>query len=189
MSEYFLSYLLAENSEESANDLLTYINWSPEEKSKYRYPINLNINNDDLILFTDSKSANEIISKLYFEDNDLFFLIVYTQRIIFLSRLEHVFTYNMEMENPEFDYDPDIHEHIYLSDVEVFMTRTKNKIFVFCNSNYPDQHFESFVLTAEDAIINGYEANKLFDRLEIKYKRNFETFIKRIESFYKKKIN
>ena len=114
MSDYFLNYLLAENSEECANDLLTYINWSQEEKSKYQYPSTLDFNNDDLKLFTDSKTANEIISKLYFEDNDLFFLIVYTQRIIHLSRLKEVFTYNMEMENPEFDYDPDIHEHIYL---------------------------------------------------------------------------
>ena len=188
MSDYFLNYLLAENSEEFANDLLTYINWSQEEKSKYQYPSTLDFNNDDLKLFTDSKTANEIISKLYFEDNDLLFLIVYTQRIIHLSRLKEVFTYNMEMENPEFDYDPDIHEHIYLSDVEVFMTRTKNKIFVFCNSNYPDQHFKPFVITAHEALINGHEANKLFDRLGIKNKRNFETLSKKIESFYKKKI-
>jgi len=189
MSDYFLSYLLVENSEESANDLLTYINWTQEEKLIYQYPATLNINFNDLKLFTNSKSANEIISKLYFEDNDLLFLIVYTQRIIHLSRLKEVFTYNIEMENPEFDYEPDIHEHIYLSDVEVFMIRTKNKLFVFGNSNYPDQHFKPFVITAEDASINEYDANKLFDRLNIKYKRNFETLIKKIESFYKKKIN
>lgn len=188
MGDYFLSYLLSENSDENANDLLSYINWSKEDKLKYQYPSSLNINSEDLKLFTDSKPADAIISKLYLEDNDLLFLIVYAQRIIYLSRLEEVFTFNIEMENPEFEYDPDIHEHIYLSNVEVFMIRTKNKIFIFCNSNYPDQHFKPFILTPEE-VINGLEANKLFDRLGIKYKRNFETLIKKIESFYKKKIN
>jgi len=188
MCESFLSYLFCENFVASVSEILSYVNWSEDDKLKYNYPNSISINFEDLKRLEKATSANEILSKLYFEDNEILFLIVYTQRIINLSRLPEFFTYNSDLENPEFQYNPDIHEHIYLSNVEVFMIRTKSKIFIFGNSNFPDEHFKPFVLTNETTIIKGLDAKKLFDRLGIKNKRNFETLINKIESFYKKKI-
>lgn len=189
MSEYFLSYLFTENIDDTSDDLLTYVYWTDEEKKRYHYPTSLNMSENDFDILKTSKSAKEVISKLYFEDNDLLFLIIYTQRIIYFSRLEEIFTYNYELESPEFDYDPNIHEHIYLSDVNVFMIRTKNKIFIFGFSSLPYYDFEEIVLNSDGSNIDSPLAIKMFDRLGIKDKRNFQTLNQLIENHYKQQIN
>ena len=188
MSEYFLSYLYSENFGFTSDELLTYVIWTDEEKKRYNYPRLLNINSNDLDLLTVSKPANEIISKLYFEDNDLLFLIIYTERIVYLSGLDEVFTYNFDFENPEFEYEPSIHEHMYLTDVNVFMIRTKNKIYIFGYSGDSNYDFEEIILSSNGDNISSPLAVKMFDRLGIKYKRNFQTLAKIIESHFQRKI-
>lgn len=188
MCEYFLSYLFCENFEESVKEILSYAKWSKEDKSQYNYPKSLNINIEDLRNLENLKSANEILSKLYFEDNELLFLIVYTQRIIYLSALPEVFKYNSDFEDPDFKYNPDIHEHIDLTDVDVFMLRTKNKIFVFGKSSDPYYTQEEFVIKSDQDLSQNRNAIKLFNRLGIKNKRNFETLTKKIDKLYKTKI-
>ena len=185
MSENFLNYLYTENFDFTSADLLTFVNWTDEEKKIYNYPSALNINSNDFDLLDTSIPANEIISKLYFEDNELLFLIIYTQRIIYLSTLNEVFTYNSDLENPDFEYDPNIHEHMYLTDVDVFMIRTKNKIYIFGLSSDSYYDFEEVIISANGNNIDSPLAIKTFDRLGIKYKRNFQTLIKLIESHYK----
>jgi hypothetical protein len=186
MRENFLSYLLEENISETANDLLTYVHWTDDEMEKYKYPSSLKINKDDLKIFDHSKSANEIILKLYNDDNDLLFLILYTQRLIYMSNLEEIITYNSDLENPNFEYDPDIHEHMYMTNVDVFMIRTKNKIYIFELNAAQECEFEEVVLSSNGNNITNPIAIKTFDRLGIKHNRNFQELINIIETHFKK---
>jgi hypothetical protein len=187
MSENFLNYLLYENSGETLDDLLTYINWSDEDKRQNKYPSVLNFNADDLKLFDNSKPANDILSKLYFEDNELLFFIIFSQRIIYLSVLEEVFTYNFDLEDPSFEYDEKIHEHIYLTDVNIFMIRTLNKIFIFGNSGDSNYNFEQVVIHSNGHNLNSSLANKTFERLGIENDRSFQTLINIVENHFKPK--
>ena len=187
MSEIFLSYLLHENSGETLDDLLTYVNWSDEDKRRNKYPSVLNINTDDLKLINKSKPANDVLSKLYSEDNELLFFIIFSQRIIYLNGLEEVFTYNFDLEDPSFEYDPNIHEHMYLTNVNVYMIRTKNKIFIFGNSEDSDYNFEQVVIHSNGHNLNSYLATKTFERLDIENDRSFQTLINIIENHFKPK--
>jgi hypothetical protein len=187
MSENFLNYLLHENSGETLDDLLTYVNWSEEEKRRNKYPSVLNFNIDDLKLFDNSKPSYDILSKLYFEDNELLFFIIFSQRIIYLNGLEEVFTYNSDFENSDFEYDENIHEHIYLTDVNIFMVRTKNKIYIFGDSSDPYYDFEQVVISSNGHNLNSALVTKTFERLGIENNRSFETLINIIENHFKQK--
>jgi hypothetical protein len=185
MSEIFLSYLLHENSGETLEDLLTYVNWSNEDKDQYEFPSVLNFNTDDLKLIDKSKPANDILSKLYSEDNELLFLIIFTQSIIYSSDLEEVFTYNFDLENSDFEYERNIHEHMYLTNVNVYMIRTKNKIFIYGYSGDSEYNFEQVVIHSNGHNLNSTIAIKTFERLGIEIDRSFQTLINIIENHFK----
>lgn len=183
MCDFFLSYLFLESGEETADELLRYINWTDEEKKMYNYPKTLNIKEEDLKLFTKSKNANEILSKLYFEDNDLLFLIVYTQRLLYYSSLNHLFIYNENWD--------DNNDYNFITDIEVFILKTKNKIFIFGKPNdeyFRYYDFEEIVLKSNEENINSKIAQDTFSRLNIEKNLNYKTLEKIVEDFYKSEI-
>ena len=187
MSENFLNYLLHENSGETLDDLLTYVNWSDEDKRRNKYPSELNFNTDNLKLIDNSKPAKDVLSKLYHEDNELLFFIIFTQRIMYLGDLDEVFTYNFDLEDPDFEYDPNIHEHMYLTNVNVYIIRTKNKIFIFGNSEDSDYNFEQVVIHSNGHNLNSSLATKTFERLGVEINRSFQALIQIIEDHFKQK--
>jgi hypothetical protein len=102
-----------------------------------------------------------------------------------LGRLEEIFTYNSDFEDPDFEYDPDVHEHIYLTDVKIFMVRTKNQVYIFGDSSDQYYEFEEIVISSDGTNLNSDLATKTFDRLGIEKNRTFQTLVDIIESKFK----
>jgi hypothetical protein len=167
-----------------SEELLHVINWTDEQKLKYNFPSKLNINYKDLDLFKQGKSANEMISKLYYDNNELLFLILYTDRIINMSGLVEVFVYNINDENPDFIAD-EFHEHSYLSDVQTFLIRTNNKIYIFGMSTDEYYNFEEIVIEKNGYNMDSKLTKKTIERLNIKGKNNFEALLKIVEKHSK----
>jgi hypothetical protein len=68
------------------------------------------------------------------------------------------------------------------------MIRTQNKIYIFGYSDESNYEFEEIILSSKGENIRSPLAVKMFDRLGIKYKRNFQTLIKIIESHFQRKL-
>ncbi len=186
MSDYFLEYLLEENSNESLaetiDEIITDFKWNGGDRSQIDISSPLNQSENDLRKIDVTKSSNEIISELYYADSPILFLILFYQRIINQGGLEEIFRYNSDFEDPEFEYDPEVHEHIYMTDVEVFMVRTKNQIYIFGDSSDPYYEFEEVVLYADGRNLNSPIAIKTFERLDIQENRTFESLLDIIEA-------
>ena len=189
MSDYFLEYLLNENSDETfeeiIDEIITDFKWNGDDRGNIDITSPLNQSEYDLRKIDVSKTSNEIISELYFKDSPILFLILFYQRIINQGRLEEIFTYNSDFENPEFEYDPHVHEHIYLTNVDVFMVRTKNLIYIFGDSSDSYYEFEEIMISSDGTNLNSDLATKTFDRLGINSDRNFQTLIDIIEAKFK----
>lgn len=189
MSDYFLDYLLKENFnetlEEIIDELINYFKWNGDDRSQIDITSPLNQSEKDLRKIDLTKPSNEIIQELYFTDNQILFLILFYQRIINLGRLEEIFTYNSDFEDPEFEYDPDVHEHIYLTNVKVFMVRTNNQIYIFGDSSNQYYDFEEIVISSDGTNLTSDLATKTFDRLGIEKNRTFQTLVDIIESKFK----
>lgn len=189
MSDYFLDYLLKENFnetlEEIIDELINYFKWNGDDRIQIDITSPLNQSEKDLRKIDVTKPSNEIIQELYYTDNQILFLILFYQRIINLGRLEEIFTYNSDFEDPDFEYDPDVHEHIYLTNVKVFMVRTKNQVYIFGDSSDQYYEFEEIVISSDGTNLNSDLATKTFDRLGIEKNRTFQTLIDIIESKFK----
>ncbi|MHA8090430.1 hypothetical protein U8593_09025 [Aquirufa antheringensis] len=189
MSDYFLEYLIRENSNDSFQEILeeiiTDFKWNSGNRANI--PINspLNQSEVDLRKIDVTKSSNEIISELYCTDSPILFLILFYQRIINQGELEEIYTYNSDFENHEFVYDPEVHEHIYMTDVKVFMVRTKNQIYIFGDSCDQYYEFEEIIISSDGTNLNSDIATKTFDRLGINSKRNFSSLLNIIEAKFK----
>jgi hypothetical protein len=189
MSDYFLDYLLKENAGDSLKEILeeiiTDFKWNGGDRANIDITSPLNQSEIDLRKIDLTKSSIEIINDLYFNDNPILFLFLFYERIINQGRLEEIFTYNSDLENPEFEYDPDIHEHLYLTNVDVFMVRTKNLIYIFGNSSDPYYEFEEVVISSEGRNLKSPIAIKTFERLGIKSDRTFSCLLNIIEAKFK----
>jgi hypothetical protein len=189
MSDYFLDYLLKEKADDSLKEILeeiiTDFKWNGVDRANIDITSPLNQSEIDLRKIDLTKSSIEIINDLYFNDNPILFLFLFYERIINQGRLEEIFTYNSDLEKPEFEYDPDIHEHLYSTNVDVFMVRTKNLIYIFGNSSDPYYEFEEVVISSEGRNLKSRIAIKTFERLGINSDRNFTSLLNFIEAKFK----
>lgn len=166
MKDYFLDYIIKENRYETVDELLAYAVWNNESTSEIKYPKQLNISTQLLSDYKNRKSSKDLLTELYEKDDELLFLLTYSQRLIYWSNLKHVFTYNSDLENPEFDYNHDVHEFLFMTDVDVFMIKTINKIFFFGDTKQGVIDFEPTVIYRGEDISKNSVALKLFNRLK-----------------------
>lgn len=184
MNEYFLIYLFQENYAESANDFSEYLLWSDDVRKTFSVPSSLNEIVINPQLADGYQSANALISDLYFRDDEQLFLAVYTQRIVFYSRLEPACSYRIDYEDPSFSITDEEDDHTYLSNVDIFLIKTKNKIFAFEHSQDERCTFQNVVVTETNGNISSKLIQRIFDLHKIKYKRNFGTLYQLVERFY-----
>jgi hypothetical protein len=184
MNEFFLIQLFHHNYTDSARGFSDYILWTDDIKLTYKVPTSLN----KIIIepqFSDAyESANALISDLYFRDSELLFLAVYTQRIAFSSCLEPACSYYLDYEYPSFSLTDEEDDHCYLSNVDIFLIKTKNKIFAFEDSKDERCAFQNVVVTKENGNISSKLIQRVFDLYKIKYKRNYNTLYYLVERFY-----
>jgi hypothetical protein len=189
MSDNFLNYVLRENADDSLKEILeeiiTDFKWNGGDRANIDITSPLNQSENDLRKIDLTKSSIEIINDLYFNDNPILFLFLFYERIINQGRLEEIFTYNSDLEDPNFEYDPTIHEHLYLTNVDVFMVRTKNQVYIFGDSSDQFYEFEEIVISSDGTNLNSDLATKTFDRLGIEKNRTFQSLIDIIESKFK----
>lgn len=189
MSDYFLEYLIRENYDDSFQEILeeiiTDFKWNGGNRASLNINSPLYQSEIDLRKIDVTKTSAEIISELYYSDSPILFLIIFYERIINQGGLEEIFTYNSDFEDPEFEYDPEVHEHIYMTDVKVFMVRTKNQIYIFGDSSNEYYEFEEIIISSDGTNLNSDMATKTFDRLGINSDRNFSSLLNIIEAKFK----
>ena len=187
MNEYFLIHLFRQNYSDSAKEIAEYILWSDDIKLTSKVPSSLNQIFIDTQFADAYESANALMSDLYFRDSELLFLAVYTQRMAFSSCLEPACSYYLDHEDPSFRLTDEEDDHCYLSNVDIFLIKTKNKIFAFEDSKDERCAFQNIVVTKENGNISSKLIQRVFDLYKIKYKRNYDTLYYLVERLYKSK--
>lgn len=187
MNEYFLIHLFRQNYGDSAMEIAECILWSDDIKLTCKVPSSLNQIFIDTQFAEAYESANALISDLYFRDSELLFLAVYTQRIAFSSCLEPACSYQLDYEDASFSLTDEEDDYTYLSNVDIFLIKTKNKIFAFEHSRDERCTFQNVVVTETNGNISSKLIQRIFDLHKIKYKRNFGTLYQLVERFYKNK--
>ena len=130
-NEPFLAFLQKE-FKCSGEEFLEYSPWDTDNNLYFREIDGLEFDINDISIFNESSNAIEAINKCYNSDNTILFYLLSTQIMENNSNINPVFVYNYLIdENEELSDEVDENPYLWLSDVSVYLFRTKNNLFVF----------------------------------------------------------
>jgi hypothetical protein len=119
----------------SAEEFLEYSPWDTDNNLYFKEIEGLEFDLKDISIFNESHTAIEAIIKCYDSDNTILFYLLSTQIMDNNSNILPVFVYNYSIdENEELSDEVQENPYIWLSDVSVYLFRTRNIIFVFQNT-------------------------------------------------------
>lgn len=133
--EPFLAFLQKE-FKCSGEEFLEYSPWDTENNLYYKEIDGLEFDINDISLFNNYPTAIEAIIECYDSDNTILFYLLSTQIMNNNSNIHPIFIYNYIIdENEELLGEAEENPYLWLSDVSVYLFRTRNIIFVFQNTS------------------------------------------------------
>lgn len=119
---------------------------------------------NDISIFNESSTAIEAINKCYNSDNTILFYLLSTQIMDNNSNINPIFVYNYLIdENDELSDEVEDDSYLWLSDVSVYLFRTKNNLFIFQKSK-DNMVTEGFLIN-----ISANEVSEIVSQLFQKY--------------------
>lgn len=134
-NEPFLAFLQKE-FKCSSEEFLEYSPWDTDNNLYFKEIDGLEFDINDIYIFNESSTAIEAINKCYNSDNTILFYLLSTQIMDNNSNIHPVFVYNYFIdENEELSEEIGENSYLWLSDVSVYLFRTRNIIFIFQNAS------------------------------------------------------